>query len=102
MATTAATRRKSEARSGAETPADAIARLLSDRVSQGLPRRVSDPVVVAKLAAALKNGTAQLSKGDQREALRLLRGPPRRAEASQPAPPAYGRPSQLRKEKYCR
>jgi hypothetical protein len=48
-----------------------VARLLSDRVRQGLSRRVTDPVVVAKLAVALKNGNGQsalagLKNGEKR------------------------------------
>ena len=57
MATTAATRRAApRPRSDQEARPDAIHRLLQDRVRQGLTRRVSDPVVVARLAVALKNG----------------------------------------------
>jgi hypothetical protein len=71
MATTAATRPEPRPRSDQEARPDAMARLLRDRLSQGLPARISDAVTMAKLATALKNGNGQsalasLKNGEKR------------------------------------
>jgi hypothetical protein len=57
MATTVPTRPKATARSDQEARPDAIDRLLADRIRQGLSARIVDPVVVAKVATVLKNGS---------------------------------------------
>jgi hypothetical protein len=78
MATTAATRPESRPRSDQETRPDAIQRLLGERLRQGLSARVTDPVTLGKLVAALKNGDgnghiARLTKAEKRQ---LLARPP--------------------------
>lgn len=77
MATTAATRPKATAPNKGE--ADAIARLLDDRRRQGLAARVIDPVLLARVAAALKNGNgngqsalASLKNGEKRRLARNI------------------------------
>jgi hypothetical protein len=69
MATTAPTR-PTPKHGDAEALSDARERLLSDRVSQGLPRRVSDPVVVASIAAQLRDVLPALKSSRHKRASR--------------------------------
>lgn len=54
-------RRRAEAQ--AEQIREAAARLVAERVAQGLPPKVTDPVVLARIAAMLRSTESPLSEG---------------------------------------
>jgi hypothetical protein len=54
-------RRRAEAQ--AEQLREAAARLVAERMAQGLPPTVTDPVVLARIAAILRSTVSALSEG---------------------------------------
>jgi hypothetical protein len=55
------TRRRAAAQ--AEQIREAAGRLVAERVAQGLPPKVTDPVVLARIAAILRSTESPLSEG---------------------------------------
>jgi hypothetical protein len=56
-------RARRRAAAQAEQIREAAGRLVAERVAQGLPPKVTDPVVLARIAAILRSTESPLSEG---------------------------------------